>query len=118
MMMANHHAFLFPKVQASLASTYGFQRMPEEEYQCKYQEGILTQEEADGHNTPGPFSYLGYMKALLNDGFWGNELCLALVSMMWQVTITVINGKTFHQIKFRHSNQLKNADLVLVHCQG
>ena len=58
------------------------------------------------------------MKALLNDGFWGDELCLALVSMMWQVAITVVSGETFHQIKFRHSNQLKNADLVLVHCQG
>ena len=118
MMMANHHTFLFPKVKASLASTYGFPRMPKEEYQCKYQEGILTQEEADDHNTPGPFFYLGYMKALLNDGFWGDELCLALVSIMWQVAITVINGKTFHQIKFRHSNQLKNAYLVFVHCQG
>ena len=118
MMMANQHAFLFPKLKAHLASTYGFQRMPEEEYQHKYQEGTLTQDEADDHNTPSPFSYLGYMKVLLNNGFWGNELCLALVSMMWQVAITVINGETFHQIKFRHFNQLKNADLVLVHCQG
>ena len=42
MMMANHHAFLFPKVKTSLASTYGFQRMPEEEYQCKFQEDTLT----------------------------------------------------------------------------
>ena len=83
MMMANHHDFPFPKVKASLASTYGFPRMPEEEYQCKYQEGTLTQEEADDNNTPGPFSYLGYMKALLNDGFWGDELSLALVSMIW-----------------------------------
>ena len=31
-----------------------------------------SQEEANDHNMPGPFSYLGYMKALLNDGFWGD----------------------------------------------
>ena len=57
------------------------------------------------------------MKALLEEGFWGDELCLALVSMIWQVVITVVKGETFHQIKFRHSNLLKDADLTFVHCQ-
>ena len=118
MMLTNHHNFLFPIFKASIAATYGFPRMPEEEYLQKYNDGTLTQEEADDHNTPGPFSYLGYMKALLTNGFWGDELCLALISMMWQISITVLKGETFHQIKFRHSELLKNPDLVLVHCQG
>ena len=118
MMMANHHAFLFPCIKATITLTYGFPHMPEDEYWHKYDEGTLTQEEADDHNTPGPFSSLGYMKALLKEGSWGDELCLALLSMMWQVGITVVKGETFHQIKFHHSNQLKDADLVFVHCQG
>ena len=58
------------------------------------------------------------MKALLEDGFWGDALCLALISMMWQISITILQEEDFHQIKFRHSERLKNADLVLVHCQG
>ena len=118
MMMANHHAFLFPLLKANLTTTYGFPRMPQEEHQQKYDAGTLTQDEVDDHNTPGPFSYFGYMKALLQEGFWGDELCLALVSMMWQVGITVVKGETFNQIKFRHSNLLKDADLTFVHCQG
>ena len=118
MMMANHHAFLFPILKASIATTYGFPRMSEDDYLCKYEDGTLTQNEVDDHNTPGPFSYLGYMQALLKEGFWGDELCLALISMMWQISITVVKGKTFHQIKFRLSESLKNTDLVLVHCQG
>ena len=61
MMMANHHAFLFLILKASIATTYGFPRMSEDDYQKKYQDGTLTQIEADDHNTPGPFSYLGYM---------------------------------------------------------
>ena len=112
-MMANHHNFLFPK--ASIATTYGFPRMSEEEYLQKYNDGTLTQDEADDHNTPGPFSYLGYMQA---QGFWGDKLCLALISMMWQISITVLKGETFHQIKFRHSEILKDTNLVLVHCHG
>ena len=81
MMMAHHHNFLFPILKASIATNYGFPRMPEEEYLQKYEDGTLTQEEMDDHNTLGPYSYLGYMKALLIDGFWGDELCLALISM-------------------------------------
>ena len=118
MMMANHHTFLFLILKASITTTYGFPRMSKEDCQKKYKDGTLTQIEADDHNTPGPFSYLGYMQALLEDGFWGDELCLALISMMWQISITVVKGETFHQIKFRHSESLKNTDLVLVHCQG
>ena len=58
------------------------------------------------------------MKAVLEEGFWGDELCLVFVSMMWQVGITVVKGETFHQIKFRHSNLLKETDLTFVQCQG
>ena len=96
MMMANHHAFLFPILKASIATTYGFPRMSEDDYQKKYEDSTLTQNEADDHNTPGPFSYLGYMQALLEDGFWGDELCLALIFMMRQISITVVKGETFH----------------------
>ena len=106
MMMANHHAFLFLILKASIATTHGFPRMSKDDYQKKYQDGTLTKIEADGHNTPGPFSYLGYMQALLEDGFWGDDLCHTLISMMWQISITVIKGETFHQIKFRHSESL------------
>ena len=78
MMMANHQDFLFPILKASIATTYGFPRMSQEEYQRKYDEGTLTKQEADNHLTPGPFSYMTYMKSLLEEGFWGDELCLAL----------------------------------------
>ena len=105
-------------LNASIVTTYGFPQMPDKEYLQKYEDGTLTQEEADDHNTLEPYSYLGYMKALLMDGFWGDELCLALISMMWQISITVLKGESFHQIKFQHTEILRKVDLALVHCQG
>ena len=39
MMMANHHAFLFPIPKASIATTYGFPRMSEDDYLHKYEDG-------------------------------------------------------------------------------
>ena len=40
-MMANHHAFLFLILKASIATTYGFSRMSEDDYQKKFEDGKL-----------------------------------------------------------------------------
>ena len=51
MMMANHHTFLYLILKANIATTYKFPRMSDEDYQKKYNDGTLTQMEADDHNT-------------------------------------------------------------------
>ena len=56
--------------------------------------------------------------ALLGNGFWGDEIVLTVVSMMFQCGITVLNADNFLQTKIRHNTSLRNADIVLVHCQG
>ena len=62
-------------------------------------------------------SVLPYLHTLLNPGFWGDEICLVGISMMWQVGITVLDADTLHTIRIRHNNILHRADMVLVHCQ-
>ena len=54
MMMTNYHTFLFPLLKATITTTYGFPRMPQEEYDQKYREGTLTQDEVNDHNTQAP----------------------------------------------------------------
>ena len=66
MMLANHLNFLFPVFKASIATIYGFPRMPEDEYIQKYYASTLIQEEVDDHLMP-----ISYVKSLLNDGFLG-----------------------------------------------
>ena len=61
---------------------------------------------------------MGYMSALLQDGFWGDEICLNLTSMMFQIGITVLDAETFLQTKVHHDAILLKADVALVHCQG
>ena len=41
-----------------------------------------------------------------------------IVSMMWQVGITVITGETLRSIKFRHSDALPKADIVVIRSGG
>ena len=117
-MLVNHKAFFFNLLKEHIRGTYGFPRLSEEEYQQKYDNGLLTDQEVQDHNCPGPFSFHSYLSALLNPEMWGDEQVLCLCSMMWQIGLTVMSAETFTQIRFRHRSSLEKADGVLVMCLG
>ena len=116
--LANHKEFFFNLLKEHIRGTYGFPRLSEEEYQQKYDDGLLTDQEVQEHNCPGPFSFHSYLSALLDPEMWGDEQVLCLCSMMWQIGLTVVSAETFTQIRFRHRSSLEKADGVLVMCQG
>ena len=82
----------------------------------RYRDGILTDQEVQDHNCPGPFSFHSYLMALLSPEMWGDEQFLCLCSMMWQIGLTVVSVENFTQIRFRHKSSLERADGVLVMC--
>ena len=92
--------------------------MDQDTYDQRFNAGQFSQAEIDDQNCPGHFSYMGYMRALLQDGFWGDEICLTLTSVMFQIGITVLDAETFLQTKVCHDVILSKADVALVHCQG
>ena len=104
---------LWPLLHVSLLDNFGHIRMPEEEFQCKLAAGTLID-----HDEPGPYSLYGYLNQLLQPGFYGDELCLLITSMIWKVHITILHAETLQAIKVRHMNQAMKADFVLVHCAG
>ena len=118
MTLANHCNFFLPLLKNSIMATYGHPRMPESEFLHLCTAGELSQQQIDDQECPGPFSYFGYLTALLEDGFWGDEIVLAVISMMFQCGITVLNADSFLQMKIHHNKSLKDADIVLIHCQG
>ena len=71
MLLANHHEFFLPLLKPSLMATYGHIRMDQDTYDQRFNAGQLSWAEIDGQSCPGPCSYMGYMRALLQDGFWG-----------------------------------------------
>ena len=101
-----------------IRGNYGHLRLSKQQYEKKCADNTLTDEEREDYLTPGPFSFATYLHALLNPRFWGDEICLVGISMMWQVKITVLNADTLHTIRIRHTNILHRADMVLVHCEG
>ena len=88
--LANHKEFFFNLLKEHIRGTYGFPRLSEEEYQQKYDDGLLTDQEVQDHNCPGPFSFHSYLSALLDPEMWGDEQVLCLCSMMWQIGPDVV----------------------------
>ena len=80
-----HFEMLLPLLHVSVMSNFGHIRMPEEEFQSKLAAGTLTDQERAIHDEPGPYSVYGYLDQLLKPGFYGDELCLLVVSMIWRV---------------------------------
>ena len=63
MLLANHHKFFLPLLKPSLMATYGHIRMDQDTCDQRFNAGQLSQDEIDDQNCPGPFSYMGYMRA-------------------------------------------------------
>ena len=63
----------------------------------------------------GPFSYKTYLTKLMNRSFWGDEVVLWLVSMMWGLKIMVVNAKTLQEYCICHDVAMRHVNVGLVH---
>ena len=77
-----HFEMLWPLLHVSVMNNLGHIRMPEEEFQSKLAAGTLTDQERALHDEPGPYLVYGYLNQLLQPGFYGDELCLLVISMI------------------------------------
>ena len=63
----------------------------------------------------GLFSYKTYLSKLLNPRFWGDEVVVWSILMMWGFKITVDNSKTLQEYRFHHDMALWHMDVGLVY---
>ena len=87
-----------------------------EKYNRRFEVGELSQQQIDDQECPGPYSYYGYLKALLTDGFLGYEIVLTVISMMFQCGVTILDTDTFLQTKIWHNTLLKDANIAFTPC--
>ena len=78
----------------AIKGNYGHLRLSPEQFREKESQGTLTDKEREEYFEPGPFSVVTYLENLMRPGFYGEEICLLIISMMWKIRITIINGQT------------------------
>ena len=63
----------------------------------------------------GPFSYKAYLTKLMDRSFWGDEVVLWSVSMMWGLKIMVVNLKSLQEYHVHHDVAMQHVDVGLVY---
>ena len=111
--MVNMAEYLFPLLQVHMKGNYGHLRFTKKQYEDKEKKHTLTDQERTEYWEPGPFSLVSYIEAFLARDFYGDEITLVLISMMWQMRITVVHAETLFQTKICHSNTIHLADIVV-----
>ena len=113
--IAENHGFFYTILKDLIKFEYGQKRMDRETYLAAMESGVgLDDETLEAYQKPGPFSFLDYLKYMLEDGSWGDHGMLIVVSMMWQLAITILNAEDLDQVKIRHDRELDQADMVIV----
>ena len=86
--------FFFPLLKLSIMGNYGHGRLSSEESAEKERDGTLTPQDIADQRLPGPFSLCSYLQHVLTPDTWGDEITLTLVSMIWQIRVTVVYAET------------------------
>ena len=115
--ITQNHQFCFNILKKLITFEYGHARLTKAQYLEGMKEGTLTEAQIADYQVPGPFSFIGYLKYILEGSTWGDQGLLTLISMMWQVTITIVNAEDLSQIKIRHQRPLDQVNLVVILAQ-
>ena len=115
--IVQNHKFCRDLLVNVIRYEYGHPRLTRQQYLKGMKEGTLTEGQIVDYQVPGPFSFISYLKHILEASTWGDQGLLTLISMMWQITITVINAEDLSQIKIRHRRPLDKVHLVVVLAQ-
>ena len=112
--ITQNHGFCFTVLKSILLAEYGHLRLTEQQYCKKLMDNTLSDEEEERYEKPGPFSLISYLEYLMDPSSWGDHGVLLMISMMWQVTVTVLVAESLKMIRIRHSRELERADFLLV----
>ena len=115
--ITQHHKFCFDILEKLVRFEYGHPRLTSQQYIRGMEEGTLSEGQISDYQMPGPFSFVTYLRYIIEPSSWGDQGLLTILSMMWQLTVTVVNAEDLSQIKIRHRRSLEDTHLVVVLAQ-
>ena len=113
MEMIRYKEFFLPHLTDAISGGYGG-KLSADEYARRDRAGLLTAAVRQAYEEPGPFSYLMYLEHILKRDSWGDEITLVILSMVFQLRITVVTVPSLHGDPICHINVLDKSDIVLL----
>ena len=118
LMLLQYPDFFYSLLKNSIMGIHGHSRMYPAELVQRRLVGSITSQEAADQRLPGTFRFHSNLQHMATPNIWGVEITLTLISMMWQVRITVVNSESLPQEKIHPNRSLDSTDLVVVFCGG
>ena len=89
-MISAYPQFFYYYLHHAVATTpFGQDGPPPEEIAEGRERDLITPEPSHDYRLPGHFSFAQLCQHMPTDGAWGYDLMLTLVSLLWNITITV-----------------------------
>jgi hypothetical protein len=70
-------------------------------------------EQSEGEQTIGPFSVVTYLRYMLQNRSWIDQVMVRALSIMWGLRVTILDCSTLNEFRFRHDLPLGLVDMVL-----
>ena len=115
--MSRYHKFFYDTFHYAVAQQYGLFRYPEDELQQKITDGTISASDLKDQRMPGPFTWHEFLAFLLTPSTYADDIIICIVSMIWQMKITVLKAQDLSERRFRHRCILSKAELFLIHCE-
>ena len=111
--VVRHKEFFLPQLQGFISGNYRV-KLSKAEYEHREKEGLLMAETRRAFTEPSPFSFITYLEYLLKHDLWGDEITLVVLSMLFQLWITIVTVPILHSEAICHTNTLEKSDIVLL----
>ena len=113
--MVTYHEFYFELLRHQIALSYGHERDTPEQLQENIDKGLYNTDQIREQRLPGPFSFYGYLKYMLKNSSYGDDMMVLALSQVWQMRITVLDAQDLFERRFRHNNTISKTDILIVH---
>ena len=111
--VVRHKEFFLPQLQGFISGNYRA-KLSKAEYECQEKEGLLRAETRRTFTEPSPFSFITYLEYLLKHDSWGDEITLVVLSMLFQLRITIVTVPTLQSEAIHHMNTLEKSGIILL----
>ena len=94
---------------------YGAERLAPEVLEQKIKKKDISADDLRDQRLPGPLSFIDWVKLVNQESAYGDEIVILVMSLLWQLKITVLYADDLSEKKFRHNQRITQVDMLLVY---
>ena len=113
--LCHHHEFFYGYLSHAIGMTYGHDRLAPDVLQDRIKKKAIFADDLRDQRLPGPLSFIDWVKMVLEESAYGDDLVILVMSLIWQIKITVLYADDLTEKKFRHNQRITQVEMLLVY---